>query len=201
MINLLFRILGVMLAFVLIVLLIGSLMPRAFTTSSSTVIEAGPEVIFPQLKTIKAWSNWSMWNEQSIRGLEVNYSGPESGVGAIQTWTEPRGEGKLWITECLENELVEFRSVFDNFPEMQSSIKLTAVENGTRVEWKSDGSLPKGPFYGWFGIKFGDSLALEYKKSLERLKRESEIRSAALAEDAKATDADGASTEGEDSGE
>lgn len=165
-----------MLAFVLIVLLIGSLMPRGFTTSSSTVIEAPPEVIFQQLNTIKTWSNWSMWNEQSIQGLEVSYSGPESGVGAIQTWTEPRGEGKLWITESLENELLKFTSVFANFPEMQSSITLTKVDNGTKVEWKSDGNLPKGPFYGWFGMTFGDSLAREYKKSLERLKRESEVR-------------------------
>ena len=43
--------------------------------------------------------------------------------------------------------------------------------NSTNVVWTSVGTLPSGPFYGWFGITFSDSLAVEYKKALERLKR------------------------------
>ena len=169
--NILLRILAVMAAFVAIVLLIGTLMPRSFDTSSSVIIKAPPEKIFPQLNTIKMWSNWSMWSEHEISGLRVDYSGPESGVGAIQKWTEPRGDGKLWITESLKNERINFISNFANFPDMQSSITLTPEGDSTRVEWRSEGSLPGGPFYGWFGLTFGDSLAREYKKSLERLQR------------------------------
>jgi len=66
---------------------------------------------------------------------------------------------------------LKIRSIFANFPEMQSSITLTEVDEGTRVEWKSEGALPGGPFYGWFGLTFSDSLVREYKKSLEKLKR------------------------------
>ena len=174
MLNLLFRILAVVTAFILIVLLIGSMMPRSFSTTSSVVVEAPAEAIFPQVNTIRMWANWSMWNEHGISDLKVNYSGAESGVGAVQKWTELRGDGKLWITESLPNELVKFTSVFANFPEMQSSITLTPCEGGTKVEWTSDGSLPSGPFYGWFGMTFSDSLAREYKKSLESLKRQCE---------------------------
>jgi len=157
--------------FVLIVLLIGTLIPRGFETSSHVVIKATPAEIFPHINTIKMWSNWTMWNEHEIKGLKVDYSGPLSGVGAIQKWTEPRGEGKLWIIESLQDQQVNFASTFANFPEMQSSFTLTPVDGGTRVEWKSAGALPKGPFYGWFGLTFADSLAREYKKSLEKLKR------------------------------
>ena len=48
---------------------------------------------------------------------------------------------------------------------------LTPDGNSTNVVWTSVGTLPSGPFYGWFGITFGDSLAVEYKKALDRLKR------------------------------
>lgn len=167
---------GVLVAFVLIVLLIGTMMPRGFETSSSVVIKAPPEVIFPQINNIKMWANWSMWNEHDIPGLKVEYSGPDSGVGAVQKWTEKRGEGKLWITESLENEVVNFTSIFAHFPESQSSITLTPGTDGVRVEWKSEGALPGGPFYGWFGMTFSDSLAREYKKALKKLKRHCEIQ-------------------------
>jgi hypothetical protein len=169
--NILFRILAVLTVFVLIVLLIGTLIPRGFSTSSSVSIEAPPERIFVEINRIKRWSNWTMWNEQEVSGLRVEYPGAEAGVGAIQTWTEPRGAGKLWITESLENERVNFTSLFANFPEMQSSITLRPEGDATRVQWKSEGALPSGPFYGWFGLTFSDSLAREYRKSLNRLKR------------------------------
>jgi len=172
--NLFFRVVGVLVAFVLIVLLIGTLIPRDYSTSSSIVIKAPPAEIFPQVNTIKMWSNWSMWSSHEIPDLKMEYSGSEAGVGGVQKWTEVRGQGKMWITESLENERVNFSSTFSNFPEMQSSIQLTAVDGGTLVEWTSEGSLPSGPFYGWFGLTFADSLSLQYKKSLERLKQQVE---------------------------
>ncbi len=179
MFNILLRILAVMATFVVLVLLIGTLLPRNFESTSSVFIETEPEEIFQQLNTMKMWSNWSMWNAQDIVGLDVDYSGPPSGVGATQSWHEPRGEGKLWITGSQPNEKVNFASRFANFPEMLSSISLTPEKGGTRVEWKSTGSLPGGPFYGWFGLTFADSLSAEYKKSLQRLKRQCEQNRAA----------------------
>ncbi len=171
MLNILFRILTVVAVFVMIVLLIGTLLPRAFETSSSVKIEASPEVVFRQINIMKYWSNWSMWNEHDISGLRVEYSGPESGVGAMQKWTELRGDGQLRITESVPNQKLSFVSSFSNFPEMDSNLMLTPDGNSTNVVWTSVGTLPSGPFYGWFGITFGDSLAVEYKKALDRLKR------------------------------
>ena len=171
MLNILFRILTVVAVFVMTVLLIGTLLPRGFETTSSVKIDASPEVIFRQINVMKYWSNWSMWNEHDISGLRVDYSGPASGVGAMQKWTELRGEGKLRITESVPNQELAFVSSFSNFPEMDSQIVLTADGSTTNVVWTSVGTLPSGPFYGWFGITFGDSLAVEYKKALERLKR------------------------------
>ncbi len=169
--NLLLRILAAVAVFAGIVMLIGALIPRGFETTSSVVIDAPPEKVFPYVNRIRMWSDWTSWNPHEIADLTVEYSGNETGQGAIQTWTEPRGSGKLWITASVENESVEFTSSFANFPDMQSSLTLIPQDGKTRVKWVSTGSLPAGPFYGWFGLTFSDSLQREYKKSLDRLKR------------------------------
>ena len=171
MINLLLRILAALAVFIAIVMLIGTLIPRGFVTTSSVLIDAPPEKIFPYINRIRLWSEWTSWNPHDITSLKVEYSGSEEGEGAVQTWTEPRGKGKLWITESVENQSVNFTSSFANFPDMESSLMLVPESDKTRVKWISTGSLPAGPFYGWFGLTFADSLQVEYKTSLERLKR------------------------------
>ncbi|MGI9517214.1 MAG: SRPBCC family protein [Pirellulaceae bacterium] len=171
MLNLLFRIFAALAVFIAIVMLIGSLIPRSFETTSSVVIDSSPEKIFPYINRIRLWSEWTMWNPHDITELKVEYSGSEEGEGAVQSWTEPRGKGKLWITESVTNQSVNFTSSFANFPDMQSSLTLIPQDEKTRVTWISTGSLPPGPFYGWFGLTFSDSLNREYKKSLDRLQR------------------------------
>ena len=160
-----------MAAFVGLVLLIGSLLPRSFETATYIVIDAPPEQVFPHINQIRMWSNWSMWNEHDIRDLKVEYSGAEAGVGAVQKWSEPRGEGKLWITESLPNREIQFSSTFGDFPKMESRIVLSPDKGKTRVRWHSLGELPGGPFYGWFGSAYSGGLSAIYDKSLEKLKR------------------------------
>ena len=174
--SILFRLLGVIAVFIMIVLLIGTLIPRDYDAATHVVIKAPPEVIFPELNTIKRWSNWSMWSEHEIEGLTVTYSGPASGVGAIQEWTEPRGAGVLEITESIPNQKIGFVSEFSNFPEMDSTIRLDPQAEGTKVTWQSIGSLPSGPFYGWFGMTINDSLEMEFRKALNKLKVQSESK-------------------------
>jgi hypothetical protein len=171
MINLLVRVVLAAAGLVGLFLLIGSLLPRSFETSSSVSINAPASQIFPCLNDLRQWQAWSPWNAHAIPGLSVEIGNPSSGVGATQTWVEPRGEGKLWITDVVETEQVKFKSRFANFPEMESSIVLKPeAGNATQVSWASRGSLPGGPFYGWFGLSFSSALQEEYNKSLSRLK-------------------------------
>ena len=170
--NLLLRIFLAVSAFIVIVLLIGTMMSRNFDMSTSVEINAPPEKVFPHINEMKRWSKWTMWSPNRISDLTVEYSGEASGKGAIQEWTEHRGKGKLWITESIENEKVGFTSSFTKFPDMHSEITLTPTEGGgAKVTWASQGALPSGPFYGWFGMTFSDSLRNEYSKSLTLLKQ------------------------------
>jgi len=165
-----------------IVAVIGSLLPRDYDFESVAVIDAAPESVFEQVNTMKAWGDWSQWSPQQVEGLEVEYSGTAAGVGAAQAWTDPRGDGKLWIIESVPNQAVAYKLEFAGFPEMASSIKLSPMsdeggEGGnpgeqvqTKVVWSSSGTLPGGPFYGFFSPFFATGMQHQYDASLLRLK-------------------------------
>lgn len=163
-----------------IVAVIGSLLPRDYDFESVAVIDASAESVFEQVNTMKAWGDWSQWSPKQLDSLEVEYSGVAAGVGAAQAWTDPRGDGKLWIIESVPNRSVAYKLEFAGFPEMDSSIKLSPMssENDdstpgaqTKVVWSSSGTLPGGPFYGFFSPFFATGMKHQYDASLGRLKQ------------------------------
>ncbi len=168
--NLLLRIFLAVSFVILVIAVIGSLLPRDFQTSTSVVIQATPEQVFPYVSDLQRWQSWSPWNAHDNSQLTVELGASTTGVGATQTWSEPRGEGKLWITAVDPPGSIGFSSRFSNWPQMDSSIDLHAEGNATRVTWRSAGSMPGGPFYGWLGMMFSSSLDEEYNKSLQRLR-------------------------------
>ncbi len=152
--------------------IVGSLLPRSYSFESEIEINAKSSEIFSQINSLRNWKNWSrQWNPAEIENLEIHYNGQTEGVGAAQSWTDIRGSGKLWITESAPERLIIYEMTFDNFPKMISQIELVPVKSATKVRWTSEGRLPGGPFYGYFGSFFSSQMKSEYDKSLEKLKR------------------------------
>ena len=162
--------------------IIGSLLPRGYSFTTETTIAAAPEAIFPELNSLRNWKNWSrQWNPAEIEGLEIQYNGEEQGVGAAQSWTDIRGKGKLWITDSEPNKSIAYEMEFAGFPKMLSTIELVldpSDESQTTVRWTSEGRLPGGPFYGYFGSFFSAQMRTQYEMSLEKLKSNLESPSA-----------------------
>ena len=169
MLNLLIRILLAALVLVGVLALIGSFLPRGYEFQTELTIKAKPATIFPMVNTPRNWQKWSMWSPEKVVGLKVEYRGNESGVGAEQFWTEIRGAGKMWITASQPERSIEYKMVFANFPQMNSTILLEPNGDSTDVKWKSSGRLPSGPFYGYFAWLFGSQMKYQYQTALENL--------------------------------
>lgn len=151
---------------------IGCLIPRSFSFTAELAIAGKPEAIFAQLNSLENWPNWSrQFNPAEIVDLEMKFNGQKSGKDAALSWTDIRGKGKIWITKSTPNQRIEYSTDFETRPRMFSSFVL--VENGdtTTVSWSSDGKLPWGPFYGYFGWLFPSQMKTEYLMSLEKLKQ------------------------------
>lgn len=160
---------GAVIGFIMIAL---SLLPRSYDFSTSIEIEAPPSAVFAEVNRLQSWPEWSrQFNTSEIEKLKINYNEVDAGQGAAQTWTERRGDGKLWITESQPDQLVKYETKFSGFPAMKSSFEFSATQSGgTRIVWSSKGKLPGGPMYGVMAPFFPDQMTYEYNKSLTRLK-------------------------------
>ena len=167
----LMRLLAAITCVILIVASIGYFLPRDFELEASIRIETKPELVFSKINSLPNWQFFSTFNEQKIEGLKITYGEQAEGVGAVQKWTDARGSGKMWITESKASESIKYDLQFGDFPVMKSQISLTETDSGTDVLWKSRGSLPSGPFYGFFAPFFSGQLDHEYGLCLQQLKK------------------------------
>lgn len=169
--NIGMRVFGAFAGLLLLGWLIGWMLPRGYEASAEILIPAPPEQIFPFLNRLDEWPKWSQWREGKDSVFKVEYGADIEGEGAAQTWTEPRGSGKLWITRSQPNTRLEYQVDFAGFPRMHSEILLEPDSNGTRVRWNSRGRLPQGAFYGYLRIAFVNGLRQQYQSALEMLKQ------------------------------
>ncbi|HMO12961.1 MAG TPA: SRPBCC family protein [Pirellulaceae bacterium] len=129
MLKLFLRVFLAFLAVIGIFLLIGSLLPRNYSVESSVIIETPIELAFPHINELRNWEHWSPISVSRIENLTVDFSGANAGVGAIQTWTESRGTGKMWIEKSEANQLIEYKWRFVNFPELTGQFIFERVPN------------------------------------------------------------------------
>lgn len=168
-INIGLRVFGAAAVLVLLFLLVGMLLPHSYQTAAEVVIDAPPEKVFPYLNRLDRWPEWSQWATNKDSMFAVEYGPQVEGVGAVQTWKEPRGSGKLWITGSEPDRSLEYVVEFGDFPRMTSRFELQKVDSGTRLKWSSEGRLPSGPFYGWLRIAFVNGMMSQYQQALIKL--------------------------------
>jgi len=161
------RLLALVFCVLLICAIIGSLLPHGYSLEASREIAASPVRVYEQLESLPKWKSWSQWNTEEVKSLSIDYASD----GKSQRWSDVRGEGKLWFESEKENERIDYRMRFANFPEMQSSIVLEPKGDNTLVKWSSEGVLPSGPFYGFFRHIFVDGMTTQYEQSLDKLKK------------------------------
>ena len=75
----------ILLALVVVVVGIGSFLPKDFTVERSIEISASPEAVFDEVSSLRKWDAWSPWLARDP-SIVNTYSGPESGAGATVTW-------------------------------------------------------------------------------------------------------------------
>ena len=168
-INIGLRVCGAFAALIFLFWLIGLLLPHGYQTTAEVVVEAPAEKIFPYLNRLDQWPAWSQWQTGKDSLFRVVYGPMIEGVGAVQTWQEPRGRGKLWITGSELNRSLDYVVEFGEFPRMESRFVLTPEGSKTRVSWTSSGRLPGGAFYGWLRLAFVNGMRDQYQQALVKL--------------------------------
>lgn len=135
-------------ALIVFVVAVGTLLvyaatrPDTFRIERSTSIGAPPEKVFPHVASVRNWAAWSPW-EKMDPDMKRTYGGPESGVGASQSWAgnSKVGEGSMEVVESQPSSRLllklDFLKPFE--AHNMAEFTFTPEAGGTRVVWSMYG--------------------------------------------------------------
>ena len=69
--SLFIRVVLAFVAFLALLAVIGSLLPRDFHVKASIDIDAPASVVFDQINNLENWPSWSAWNSNDIPNLVI----------------------------------------------------------------------------------------------------------------------------------
>jgi effector-binding domain-containing protein len=158
-----------------IYILISLFLPSSFKVERNITIKAPAKVVFDQINILKNWKSWSYWDNIDP-AMKSEYSGPESGAGAIHSWTsdnENVGKGSLKIVESKPDSLVVFEL---SFGEMGTSIGgYTIKETEGGVVATTYMNIEMVFFCRIFpGLMMESFLGGDFEKTLQGLKKHAE---------------------------
>jgi uncharacterized protein YndB with AHSA1/START domain len=131
--------LGVLVALLAAVI---AMQPSTFAIERSTEIAAPADVVYAHIESLRAMDAWSPWVAMDPK-LAITHDGPESGVGAGESWEGPEmGAGRMTITSVKPNEEVELKLEFMKPMEAthRALFTLMPAGDGTLVNWRMEGT-------------------------------------------------------------
>ncbi len=148
-------------------------MDDLYAVERSVTVAAPPSAVYAHIVDFHRWPTWSPW-EGLDPAMTRQYSGADSGVGAVYAWSGNRkaGQGRMEITDAVEPSSVHI--ALDFLKPFKSSSTTTFVlvpdGDGTRVTWTMTG--PKTVMTRMMGLfKSMDAMiGPDFEKGLSRLK-------------------------------
>jgi hypothetical protein len=170
------RILIATVVLVLLLFAMGFLLPSAWQVERSVVIRAPANSIFPYLNSLKQWREWTVWAQQHP-DIKVEYSGPDTGVGATSRWSEEGVRAVMKIMQSEQNRSVTYLQLF-NAGEFRTDGALILVPEGegTRVVWQAASEVGRSPVSRYYALLLGRRAAADFDDSLMLLKHKLEAK-------------------------
>lgn len=164
-------------------------LPAQYSVVRTVTIDAPPAAIHPSVDTLKEWPKWSAWTTDKYPDMKVTYSGPESGVGAINEFAGESlgGGGKFEVTKSHPDEGIEYKLEFhqgDATYPSTGGIKYAPEGKGTKVTWSNEGDLGWNPISRWCGALglMDSAMGPDFEAGLANLKKKVEAEVAAAPE-------------------
>jgi hypothetical protein len=150
--------------------------PNAFRLERSIAINTPPEKPFALVNDFHEWTRWSPF-ENIDEDLKRNYSGAESGRGAIYGWDGKKaGAGRMEILESTPASKIVIKLDFSKPFEAHNTALFTFVPVGdtTTVTWTMTGPMPflnkaMSLFFSMEKLVGG-----QFEEGLQSMKREAE---------------------------
>ena len=164
-------ILGVLIALAAVLALGGMLLSPTFKVSRSITINAPPDKVYALVADPRRWKEWSVWNRRDP-AMEVTYSGPPSGSGAVWAWkSKTEGDGRMTFTAAEPGKRLGYELYFPDFGTTSSGdLMLEAAGGATKVVWLMNGNMGNNPLYRWMTLFMDGMLGKDFEAGLANLK-------------------------------
>lgn len=165
--------LGVILAVAILLLVgIGFLLPQNVEVERTALVKADAPTIFAYANSLEKFHSWSPWADLDP-AMQVEFSGPESGVGASMSWSsaEPRvGNGAQKIVVSERDKRVVTELEFDGKKSGESEFVLVPQDSATQVIWRFRADFGVNPIARYFGLMIDQMLGEHYDVGLAKLR-------------------------------
>jgi uncharacterized protein YndB with AHSA1/START domain len=129
-----------------IVLVLAAAKPGTFSVRRATAVKAPPEKIFSLINDFHQWGTWSPY-ENKDPAMKRNYSGAESGKGAVYAWDGNNnvGSGRMEILDTSTPSKIVIKLDFYRPFEGHNTAEFTMLPHGdatnvtTNVTWLMHG--------------------------------------------------------------
>lgn len=121
-----------------------AMQPSDFRIERSAEIAAPPETLFALINDLHAFNRWNPF-AKSDPGVQIEYSGPASGVGAAYNWTGKKsGAGRMQIATSTPPSRVTMALDFNKPFVAHNAAEFTVASRGTTstVTWAMTGKRP-----------------------------------------------------------
>ncbi|WP_374348155.1 SRPBCC family protein [Chitinimonas sp.] len=164
-----------MFCLVLLLVGVGFLLPRHFSISRSTVIQAPAERIYAELEYPKAWRSWSVWPRRDP-AMKISYSGAEHGVNARWSWeSKTEGSGSMTFTASDPGRQLVYKLEFPEFGMVSTgSLSLEPVAGGSKLSWTNEGDMGINPLSRYMGLMMDRMVGPDFEGGLSNLKQQLE---------------------------
>jgi uncharacterized protein YndB with AHSA1/START domain len=144
-----------------------------YTVERSATMAAPPERVYQQIADFHRWTAWSPW-EDVDPNMRREYSGAESGVGAVYSWSGNRkaGAGRMTVVEAVEPSRVRIDLAFEKpfKARNDTSFVITPDGDGSRVTWTMTGTRSFGVRLMSIVKSMDALLGPDFEKGLTRLR-------------------------------
>lgn len=166
------KILGLILLVLAAVLVVGGmLISPKYTVQRSVSIKASPDKVYALVANPRMWKQWSVWNQRDP-AMAIEYSGPESGAGAVWAWkSKSEGDGKMTFTAAEPGKRVVYDLFFPDFDTTSTGeLRFEVQGDMTQVTWSMDGDMGKNPLMRWFALFMDGMVGKDFAGGLANLK-------------------------------
>jgi len=170
-----FKILLSLVVVSLIIFVVGGFMiPPNWMVTRSITMNADSSKIYPLISNFKEWDKWSPWSTSKDASVHYTYDGPESGIGAKQSWTSDKmGKGWMQLTTADPQTGVSYELFIDmngHQSTLQGNLSFKVEGASTQVTWTDHGYSGNNYVDRWMSLFVKPMLGKQFDIGLANLK-------------------------------